>query len=87
MIVNNILQTSPFPGTVCQNPFNMVHKKDTLISFWPRTHRDNYGRYFFPFVDIHKGETWYRWSDSRLLRFCLQLSVLSVAKRQLDYCT
>ena len=67
--------------------FNTVHKKDTIISFWPWTHTDNYGRNFFPFVDIHKGKTSYRWSDSWLIRFCLQLSVLSVAKRQSIYCT
>ena len=26
--------------------FNTVHKKDTIIIFLPRTHTDNYGRYF-----------------------------------------
>jgi len=67
--------------------FDTVHKKGTIISFWPRTHTDNYGRYFFPFVDTHQGKTSDRWSDSGLIRFCLQVSVLSVAKRQSIYCT
>jgi hypothetical protein len=56
---------SPFSGFVGESRkksyFDTVWQpnywSEHIISFWPRIRTDNYGRYYFPLVDIHKGET------------------------------